>query len=286
MTRPRLTLLHGFTQTGRSFEPLLAELSRHFDVLTPDLPGHGTMGRPGGQAEAPTDEPPGQGARGELSRRFEVLTRDLLVRDRPRVSTATGGAGAGGVTDGEAFGGFWLGYSMGARVALTVALERPELVDRLVLVSATAGIEDAANRAERRRADEALAASLEAEGVDAFLGRWLAQPMFAGLPPGAAGLGARRENTAGGLAGALRLLGQGSFEPVWDRLLDLRMPVLVVAGEHDDTYCEQALRLGAWIGERATLAMVPGAGHACHLEAPEPFVDLVVGFLTEGEQAV
>ncbi|HUP68909.1 MAG TPA: alpha/beta fold hydrolase [Acidimicrobiales bacterium] len=264
MTRPRLTLLHGFTQTGRSFEPLLPELSQHFDVVAPDLPGHGTRS----SAPAPVDE-----------------AVRLLAEEGGR--------------------GFWLGYSMGARVALRLALDHPELVDRLVLVSATAGIENADEQAARRKADEALAESLEAPVVppggsragadqpadaspdagqlDAFLERWLAQPMFAGLSAEAAGMDARRENTAAGLAGALRLLGQGAFEPVWDRLLGLRMPVLVMAGERDDAYCEQALRLGAWIGERATLAMVPGAGHACHLEAPDAFLDLAVRFLSESQ---
>lgn len=262
MTRPRLTLLHGFTQTGRSFEPLLPELSRHFEVVAPDLPGHGTRSA----APAPVEEA------------VRMLAQD-------------GGRGC------------WLGYSMGARVALRLALDHPELVERLVLVSATAGIEGAAERAARRQADETLAKSLDgavvptggsrpgagrpadaspdAGRLEAFLERWMAQPMFAGLSPEAAGLQARRENTADGLAGALRLLGQGSFEPVWDRLLGLRMPVLVMAGERDDAYCEQALRIGAWLGENATLAMVPGAGHACHLEAPDAFVDLVVRFLNE-----
>lgn len=239
MTPPRLTLLHGFTQTGRSFDPLLPELSRHFDVVAPDLPGHGTRS----PAPAPVEE-----------------TVRLLAEDGGR--------------------GCWLGYSMGARLALRLALDHPELVDRLVLVSGTAGIEDDAERAARRQADETLATSIEAEDVGAFLERWVAQPMFAGLPSEAAGLEARRQNTAGGLAGALRLLGQGSFEPVWDRLLDLPMPVLLMAGEHDEAYCEQALRLGAWLGENATLAMVPGAGHACHLEAPDAFLDLAVRFLS------
>ena len=261
MTRPRLTLLHGFTQTGRSFEPLLPALSEHFDVVAPDLPGHGA------RSSAPA-----------------------AVEEAVRVVAEEGGRGS------------WLGYSMGARVALRLALDHPELVDRLILVSGTAGIEDADERLARRQADEGLAASLEgrageddgppadgrlaatrdAQRLEAFLQRWLARPMFAGLSPEAAGLETRRENTAAGLAGALRLLGQGSFNPVWDRLLGLRMPVLVVAGERDDAYCAQALRLGAWIGGNATLAMVPGANHACHLEAPDAFFDLAVRFLTQG----
>lgn len=244
MPLPRLTLLHGFTQTGRSFAPLVPELSRHFEVLAPDLPGHGSR--------SSTPARPEEAAR--------------LVAEE-------GGRGS------------YLGYSMGGRIALRLALDRPDLVERLVLVSATAGIEDPEERAARRSADDATAASIEAEGLNQFLERWLAQPMFAGLTPEAAGIDARRENSAAGLAAALRLMGQGASEPVWDRLVALRMPVLVVAGEHDGAYCEQALRLGGWIGERAVLAMVPGAGHACHLERPEAFLELVVRFLTEGQEA-
>lgn len=239
--RRRLTLLHGFTQTGRSWAPLLPALVGRFAVATPDLPGHGTRPEvPAGLWEA----------------------AGLLG--------AEGGAGA------------WLGYSMGGRVALHVALARPEVVERLVLVSATAGIEDDAERAERREADEALARSLEADGLDAFLERWLAQPFFAGLPAGAAGLGARRENTVAGLAASLRRLGTGAQEPLWDRLRELDVPVLLVAGERDEKYLELCLHLGAWIGPSASLAMVPGAGHACHLERPEVFLELVLPFL-EGD---
>jgi 2-succinyl-6-hydroxy-2,4-cyclohexadiene-1-carboxylate synthase len=168
---------------------------------------------------------------------------------------------------------------MGGRVALHIGLGRPDLVERLVLVSATGGIEDAGERAVRRRDDEVLARSLEDDGVDAFLERWLATPMFADLSPEAAGLIARRENTAAGLAAALRLMGTGTQEPLLRRLDELTMPVLVVAGERDDTFAEQALHLGGWIGPTAQLALVPDAGHACHLENPQGFLDLVVPFL-------
>ena len=236
----RLVVVHGFTQTGRSWDPLVPLFGDHFEVVAPDLPGHG--------------------------RRSDV---HVGMDEAARLLGEDGGKGA------------YIGYSMGGRVALHLALARPDLVERLVLVSTSAGIEDDDDRAARREADEELAAAVEAEGVDAFLAEWLAQPLLAGLPPEAAGLDARRENTAAGLAAALRLLGQGAMEPLWRRLLELRMPVLVVAGERDDAYCIQAVHLGGWMGEVATLAMVPGAGHACHLERPQAFVDLVVPFLQD-----
>lgn len=236
----RLVLVHGFTQTGRSWAPVIPLLGDRFAVVTPDLPGHGTRGN----VEAGMDE-----------------AVRLLGED--------GGQGT------------YVGYSMGGRVALRLALERPDLVERLVLVSASAGIEDDDDRAARRNADLELAAAVEEGGVDAFLEEWLAQPLFATLSPEHAGLDARRENTAAGLAAALRLLGQGSMEPLWMRLLDLRVPVLVVAGERDEQYCLQAVHLGGWMGEVATLALVPDAGHACHLEQPERFVELLLAFLAD-----
>ncbi|HET7489206.1 MAG TPA: alpha/beta fold hydrolase [Acidimicrobiales bacterium] len=237
----RLVLVHGFTQTGRSWAPVLPLLPADVEVVTPDLPGHGTRAD----------------VRADLAEAARLVGED-------------GGRAT------------YVGYSMGGRVALTLALEQPDLVERLVLVSASAGIEDDDDRTARREADDELAAAIEAEGVDAFLEEWLAQPLFASLPRERAGLEARRENTAAGLASALRLLGQGSMEPQWRRLFNLRMPVLVVAGELDEAYCVQAVHLGGWMGEVATLALVPGAGHACHLEQPGRFAALLTSFLAEG----
>lgn len=236
----RLVLVHGFTQTGRSWAPLVPLFGDHFDVVTPDLPGHGS--------------------RADVHAGMDEAVR-LLAEEGGRAA--------------------YVGYSMGGRVALNLAMARPDLVERLVLVSTSAGIEDDGDRAARRQADEELAAALEEQGIDAFLDEWLAQPLFADLTPETAGLEARRENTASGLAAALRLLGQGSMEPLWRRLLDIRMPALIVAGERDEAYCLQAVHLGGWMGEMATLAMVPGAGHACHLQQPREFVDLVVSFLED-----
>ncbi|MGI8685896.1 MAG: alpha/beta fold hydrolase [Acidimicrobiales bacterium] len=237
----RLILVHGFTQTGRSWEPILPAL-HDYDVVTPDLPGHG--------------------AKADVHVGMEEAARLL----------------------GEEGGhGTYIGYSLGGRVALRLALDQPDLVERLVLVSASAGIEDDDDRAARKEADEALAAVIEDEGIDAFLAEWLAQPLFATLSAEKAGLEARGENTAAGLAASLRLLGQGSMEPLWLRLLDLRMPVLVVAGELDEAYCLQAVHLGGWMGEVASLALVPMAGHACHLEAPDRFVKLLLAFFATGE---
>jgi 2-succinyl-6-hydroxy-2,4-cyclohexadiene-1-carboxylate synthase len=175
--------------------------------------------------------------------------------------------------------GSWLGYSMGGRYALHVALRHPRLVGRLVVVSATGGIDDPAERAARHHADQALADKVEAEGVAAFVRWWLQRPLFASLPAGAAALESRMGGTAAGLASSLRLAGTGTQHPLWADLDRLAMPVLVVAGEQDGTYLQHGRRLVESIGANARLAVILHAGHACHLERPEAFVAEVLPFL-------
>ncbi len=237
----RLMLLHGFTQSGRAWGPAGDALADRYQVVALDAPGHG---RSAGVAAGLAD-----GA-------------DLMAA----TARAAGGPGA------------WLGYSMGGRYALHVALRHPEMVERLILVSATAGIEDRAERAARRDSDDALARRVEAEGLEPFLRWWLAQPLFATLPAEAAQLDGRLDGTAAGLAQSLRLAGTGAQDPLWSRLGELRFPVLVVAGELDSRYTSLGRRLAASI-PGATFRAIPGAGHACHLERPEAFVEVVAGWL-------
>jgi 2-succinyl-6-hydroxy-2,4-cyclohexadiene-1-carboxylate synthase len=174
----------------------------------------------------------------------------------------------------------YVGYSLGGRLCLRLALDRPELVRALVLLGASPGIADPAARAERRAADEALAAGIERDGVAAFLDRWLAGPLFATLPPSRAGREDRLANTPEGLAAALRLLGAGAQAPLWDRLAGLRCPTLLVAGALDAKFAALAAEMAAAIGPAAHLELLPGAGHAVHLERPAEAAALLDGFLT------
>jgi 2-succinyl-6-hydroxy-2,4-cyclohexadiene-1-carboxylate synthase len=188
------------------------------------------------------------------------------------------GAALLGATGGRAA---YAGYSMGGRLCLHLALVQPELVERLVLVSSSPGIADPEERAARRARDETLAQRIEVEGVAAFVEWWLAQPLFATLPAAAAGREERLANTAGGLASSLRLAGAGGQEPLWDRLCELTMPTLVVAGDRDPTYVEIGRRMAARIGDNAELVLIPGAGHACHLERLYAFCVVLADFLQE-----
>ncbi len=239
----RVVLLHGFTQGPGSWANLSARLGGEHEVVTPTLPGHGGAGAVTGTFEE------------------EAATLAEAVGPPPAA---------------------WVGYSMGARMALRIALERPDLVERLAVLGGTAGLAERDEREARCRRDETLASGLERKGLERFLTGWLNQAMFKRLPPEAAGLEERRRNTVEGLASALRRLGTGAQEPLWDRLGELRMPVLVMAGEHDSTFCALAFRLVAAIGENAGLSFVPGAGHAAHLERPDAFATILGRFLAHG----
>ncbi|HVE94581.1 MAG TPA: alpha/beta fold hydrolase [Acidimicrobiales bacterium] len=234
----RLVLVHGFTQTGASWSPVRTLL---------EAGGH--------TVEAP--DAPGHGTRAgtpmDLWRGADVLAGD--------VQRAT-----------------WVGYSMGGRLALHVALAHPEVVERLVLVGSSPGIATAAERAARRAADAELAGHLLDVGVSAFLDEWLAQPLFASLPSDAADRASRLTNTAEGLAASLRLAGTGAQDSLWDRLDQIDVPTLLVVGGDDAKFRNLAFAMAAGLPD-ATIFELGGCGHACHLEAPERFADAVLEFV-------
>lgn len=246
---PSLVLVHGFTQTARSWGRFGELLERARQLIRVDLPGHG-----GSDAE-----------RADLAG-----TADLVVEAGRAIVAASEPAAGAGRFD-------LLGYSLGARVALHAALRHPDAIHRLVLIGATPGIEDTEARTARRSRDEATADALEADGdVEAFLRRWLSAPMFAGLRD--PGLEERRRNSAAGLASSLRLAGTGTQEPLWDRLADLEVPTLLVAGADDLRFAVTAVRMARAMPS-AVASLVPGGGHAAHLAQPDVTATVVTRFL-------
>jgi 2-succinyl-6-hydroxy-2,4-cyclohexadiene-1-carboxylate synthase len=177
-----------------------------------------------------------------------------------------------------------LGYSQGGRIALVLAAARPDLVERLILISATPGIRDETQRASRAAADADLAASLRADGLSAFLDRWLDHPLVGvgALPPAVrvADRRVREENSAEGLAAALTGLGQGSQRWVGDRLSDLPMPMLAVAGARDVRYTRIAREMAAAVPDGRVM-VIEESGHNVVLEAPDRLAAVVDSFLAE-----
>ena len=205
-----------------------------------------------------------------LSGRFTVRPIDAPGHGEAAAQRLGLAAAAQSLAD-EIGPGIYLGYSMGGRLALHAALARPAEVRALVLVSATPGIESDDEREQRRRDDETLAAHIEAVGVERFVDEWLAGPLFDRLDDTNWFVEERRTNTVAGLASSLRLAGAGAQTPLWERLGEMSMPVLVVAGAEDAKYTDLAIRTAAAIGANATLAVIDGAGHSAHLERPDAF---------------
>jgi 2-succinyl-6-hydroxy-2,4-cyclohexadiene-1-carboxylate synthase len=250
-----LLLLHGFTGSSQAWgEEVLEALARSRRVLAVDLPGHGRSDTP------PLGDPLHIGC----------VVADLAhLLDRSGIEKAD-----------------WLGYSMGGRIALAAALTRPGRVARLILESASPGLADAAERGERRMSDEALAARIEALGVEAFVDEWLAQPLFATQArlPDEVRERERRwrlSNRPEALAACLRGLGTGTQPPFWERLPERRSPTLLITGEHDTRFTGIATRMLAGFAATpdARHVVVPGAGHAVHLEAPGAWLAAVTSFL-------
>lgn len=250
-TGPALVLLHGFTGSAAGWAPFVAGAGCSFGTIAIDLLGHGG-------SDAPADP-----ARYRLERTVDDLA---AILERLRVARAA-----------------WLGYSMGGRVALGAAVLAPERVGALVLVGASAGITDPAARAARVRDDEALAGRIEREGIEAFVDHWERLPLFASqarLPEArrAAIRAGRLMNRPVGLANSLRGIGQGAQPSLHDRLREIAAPTLLVAGAEDAKFRRLAGELAAVL-PRAEVAIVPGAGHAAHLEAPELVSQIVLDFL-------
>jgi 2-succinyl-6-hydroxy-2,4-cyclohexadiene-1-carboxylate synthase len=234
-----IVLLHGFAGTRRAWEPVIAGLEpERYRPLALDLRGHGS-------------------ARDRRPVTVEACVADVLEAAPTRFELC--------------------GYSLGARVALHVALAAPSRVTRMVLISGTAGIEDEKERAERRSADEALATEMEAMTIASFADRWAALPLFAEepAPVAAAAREDRLRNDPVALAAALRGLGAGVMAPVWSRLGELAMPVILVVGEGDKRYRTVAERMAARL-PAARLVVVPGAGHGVAREAPAAVVAALI----------
>jgi 2-succinyl-6-hydroxy-2,4-cyclohexadiene-1-carboxylate synthase len=229
-----LLLLHGFTHTGASWARVRASLPERYRALAPDLRGHGSAG----------------GA--------QPVTLDAVLEDLAAIAPPEGFTLAG--------------YSMGGRIALHAALSAglAGRVSRLVLIGASPGIADEADRVARFEADERVAAELERLDIEALARHWARTPVLAGQPAEVARWvhQDRLRNTPAGLARALRGLGTGALPSLWERLGDVQLPVTLVVGERDAKFTAIAEQMALSL-PRARVVAVPGVGHAVHLEAPE-----------------
>lgn len=236
-----VVVLHGFTGDAGTMEPISTRLPG--EVETPNLAGHG----PGPHPDDPS--------------RYSV---DAMAE---------------AVIAGHDGPVHLVGYSMGGRVALTVACRFPDRVRSLSLIGASAGLADPAERAARVEADDALAATIESD-PNGFVDRWMANPLFATqarLGPEflAAARAQRLGNEPRALARSLRANSTGRMRPLHDDLDRCVMPVGLIAGADDPKFVAIAHGLASRM-PAAVVHVIDGAGHAAHLEAPDAVVAAIV----------
>jgi pimeloyl-ACP methyl ester carboxylesterase len=213
---PAVVLLHGFTNSGASWQPVISGLGQRYRAFAPDIRGH---------ASASETTPV----------TLEAVLEDLARFDEPRFM--------------------------------------PRRIERLVLIGASPGLEDEAERADRRAADERLAEQIETLSIEEFATIWAQTPVLGGLDAetAAAAHADRVRSTPHGLAAALRGLGTGALPSLWERLRGLSVPVTLICGGRDAKFTGLASQMAALI-PRAEVVIVPGAGHAVHLERPDAVV--------------
>ncbi len=242
--------LHGFAGCAEDFADIFPMLSRRA-IAAVDLLGHGG-------SDAPTD-----------SARYEMPS---MVLDLRAVLLALG------VLQADV-----IGYSMGGRIALALAVAYPRLIRTLVLESASPGLSSERERAERRNSDDALAGWIESEGMERFVDLWESQPLFASQTSLDLDLRRRQRlvrlaQRPHGLGGSLRGHGTGAQPSLWEHLSSVSAPVLAVSGELDAKFTRIGSAMTRLLPHGAHV-VVKGAGHNVHLERPAEFAALVTEFL-------
>lgn len=247
---PHLLLLHGFMGSGRAFEHLVNPLSRFVNPLTIDLLGHGqTQGTPSVE-------------RYYLERQLDDLYEIIRHLNHDRL--------------------FLHGYSMGGRLALRLALRYPGQISGLILENTNYGIENEQHRNQRLNIDEQRAQAIETD-FEAFLSEWNAMPLFnkgVEIPHQLvnAYMKIQQNQNPAYIANSLRGFSTARMPSVKNKLHQLDMPTLLLAGENDNKYRKILDEMDQQIAN-SKFHIIRNAGHRVHLEHPRAFLDQVKAFI-------
>jgi 2-succinyl-6-hydroxy-2,4-cyclohexadiene-1-carboxylate synthase len=246
-----LLLLHGFTGDSSTWTPFCSVWGTHSSLIIPDIIGHGK-----------TDSPE------EIDRyKMEAAAEDVItLLDQLGIDQID-----------------LLGYSMGGRLALTICILYPQRVRKLILESASPGLETEEERTQRRMKDAQLANVIKEDGVKSFVDYWERIPLFASmntlpLPLKKSIREQRLDNTSTGLANSLLGMGTGTQPSWWGELNQLDCEVLLITGERDMKFCRIAQKMQAEM-KNAAWIVINDCGHAIHVEHKEKFGTIVSDFL-------
>ncbi|MCG5059221.1 MAG: 2-succinyl-6-hydroxy-2,4-cyclohexadiene-1-carboxylate synthase [Limnoraphis sp. WC205] len=248
---PVLLFLHGFLGNGNDFNTVISPLSKSFDCIAVDLPGHGkTKVNSGDDFYSLSNT-----AKGLIDWLEELQIKQC----------------------------FLVGYSMGGRLALYLALYYPQYFNKVVLESASPGLKTEKERTERYLSDVQLAKELEKLELEEFLTRWYDKPLFQTFkthPQFNTILARRLQNNPTELAKSMRWMGTGNQPPLWDKLSTSEIPLLLLVGELDEKFIKINQEM-ANLCSTAKLEIILNCGHNIHVENPQQWVKLVQEFLVE-----
>lgn len=246
-----IVLLHGFTGDTTIWQRIRPSLETSHQVIAIDLLGHGESDKPDDVSEY----------------HIETVACDLIkLIDRLSIGKV-----------------HLLGYSMGGRLALYLAIHFTEYFHSLILESASPGLETEQEQEERRTRDNALADKIETNGIEWFVDFWENLSLWESQQSLSHEILAtqrtqRLQNFPLGLANSLRGMGTGVQPNLWDDLFGLMLPIQLIVGEQDSKF----IRINREMAKRipnVAMTTITGAGHTVHLENPTAFIQQVNSFL-------
>lgn len=246
-----LLFLHGFTGDHTTWDEIVSKLQNEYQCIAIDILGHGKSAHPANSEEY----------------RIETIAADVIdLLNKLNIGKVN-----------------VIGYSMGGRLAMTMAVLYPKRIKRLMLESSSPGLKTEAERAARRKHDHVLAEKILKEGIRSFVDDWEKLPLFASqskLPPKTRKKirEQRLRQNPIGLANSLKGMGTGAQPSWWGQLDRLTMPVLLVTGSLDGKFKKIAQEMNE-ILPNGHWKEIEGAGHAIHVEDHKIFGTIISEFM-------
>lgn len=246
-----ILLLHGFTGDVSIWRDSRSALDNRYQVISIDILGHG-------KSDKPSTVVPYQ---------MESIASDIVqLLDSLSVYQT-----------------HLLGYSMGGRLALYLAIHYPDRFSSLILESASPGLATEQEREDRRDRDNALADKIEANEIQWFVDFWEGLSLWDSQKSLSNDVllnqrAQRLQNDPQGLANSLRGMGTGVQPSLWDRLPEITLPTQLIVGEFDSKFIGINQHM-TQLMSNATMTTITNAGHTVHLENPKAFIKQVQLFL-------